>query len=227
MTTRALGHQFVRDLKASWPRTALLVILLLVGLRFWIPPLYRAATGAFSSTAAGTEEKRPEPGTALSAATSTTTGQAGTSVEKQFVEHTWEQVEQISQTDPLVRSAEVAALKTSPFHINRDQFPPPVLFASEPEPLPVTVPAEPVAEVEMEAGPPAPSDLVLRSTIVGVRRRAAYINRKLYFVGSAIQSGETTWLLKTVEPRRVILQNGTTEVELKIQSASAEDRESL
>ena len=221
MNFHALGQQFVRDMHASWPRTALLGILLLVGCWFWIPPVYHWLSGSGSSTTAAVAASSPAAGFPKSPPATAEQNPSASRV----VEATWRRIEHTSQTDPLVRSAEVAALESSPFLIDPDQFPPPILFADEPEPPPAleTLPEPQVADVQ----PAASDSLVLKSTIVGVRRRAAYINRRLYFVGSEIRSGGTTWRLKAVEPRRVILQQGNEQFELRIGGQTDERQEPL
>jgi hypothetical protein len=106
---------------------------------------------------------------------------------------------------------EVAAIQSDPFRVDNDQFPPPVLFAEEPkeEPKPAAVAKEPTEPKSLER-------LVLKSTIVGVNRRAAFINSRLYHEGKEVRVDGESYLLSAVYPRRVILKQGDREFELKI-----------
>jgi hypothetical protein len=121
---------------------------------------------------------------------------------------TWQRVERIVASDPLVRSADVAAIRGEPFRIDQDQFPPPILFAED------------AAESKPRRGDPkVPLGLTLKSTIVGASRRAAYINKKLYFEGTEIRGDDgRTYLLKAVHPRKVVLEEAGQTFELKIAS---------
>jgi len=211
---QSLGEQLVHDVKASWQRTAILAILLCVGLVFWIPPLVRAVSGgaaksktaaaspsvgqAFQPAPANRQAGKPAPRHGSSSGTSTRPTRS------------WQHAEERLLSDPLVRSAEVAAIQSDPFHIDHDQFPPPILFAQEP--------AETKTLKKQTRGPRALKDLVLKSTILGVQRRAAYINSKLYFEGTEIQAGGQAYRLAAVFPRKVILQRGNEMFELKITS---------
>jgi hypothetical protein len=200
VAVQALKNQLLRDLKASWRKSALLAVLLVVGLIFWIPPLVRAV------------RKSPIPPAAVPSVRTQaqpTVTRSDASTERAGGTITWQTAERILETDPLVRSAEVAAIHSEPFRVDRDQFPPPILFAEEP--------AESKPQPEKPSDLVAPIGLVLKSTIVGVSRRAAYINTKLYFEGAEIR-GENgqVYRLKSVHPRKVVLDQDGQELELKI-----------
>ena len=208
MLARSFTNQLLRDLKASWQKTALLGILLVIGLSFWVPMLMRAIGGRPSrpSLASIAYEKADSS----ASQNDQSADPAGATDTRSF--STWQTADDLLQSDPLVRSAEVAAIESDPFHIHPDQFPPPVLFAEE-------VPAEAERAGKVAANPSAteePAGLSLKSTIVGVSRRAAFINRKLYVEGAEIRVNGESYVVKEIHPRRVLLTKGRSVVELRI-----------
>lgn len=211
VSLQVLTNQLVTDLKASWQKTALLGVLLLVGCCFWIPQLMRSLSGK----SAKIEVAQAAPAAVAAPARSgsdTTTVSAEPAAKQAF---TWKRGERLLQTDPLVRSAEVAAIQTDPFQIDVDQFPPPVLFEQDIQPVrgPET-PAEP-AIVDSRLV----EKLVLKSTILGRNRKAALINDKVYFVGRKIQVDGQVFLVSAIYPRRVLLKQGDDVFELVMPNA--------
>ena len=213
MNLQSLQRQLVRDLKASWQKTAVLAILLGVGLIFWIPPLVRAFSGGNSNGGpAAAPAAVPTPASA--AATPAAAQPTGFAAEKSTRPvNSWQRAGELLRSDPLVRSVEVAAIQSNPFHVDHDQFPPPILFAEEPAETETDKKQTKAADVE---GPRTPEGLVLKSTIVGVQRRAAYINSKLYFEGTEVRAGGEAYRLAAVFPRKVVLKRGDETFELKI-----------
>ncbi|HID21438.1 MAG TPA: hypothetical protein EYP14_03450 [Planctomycetaceae bacterium] len=121
----------------------------------------------------------------------------------------WEEADRILETDPLVRPIKAAAIQTDPFRIDHDQFPPPVtnIFAQEP-PKPAPAP---------DTEPETVEGLVLKSTIIGVKQRAAFINGRLYFEGNTISWKGKRFRVQAIYPRRVVLTSGSETCELKIE----------
>lgn len=226
----SLKNQFLHDLKASWPKTLLLAILLAVGLFFWIPPLVRAVSGPEQHTRSGNNATRAAtvPSTVAKEVDVPHSNGSSRSI-------TWEKADEILKSDPLVRSAEVAAIQGNPFRLSPDQFSPPILFADaepEVESHPVSAPNGAKANAAQTAksnkpgstnsktGATAPNPgsgeqaagtidgLTLKSTILGDKRRAALINDKLYSEGSEIQLDGVSYLLTLVRPREVHLKRG-------------------
>lgn len=209
MSLQTFKNQLWHEVKASWQKTAVLAVLLLIGLVFWLPPLVRAVMGSPVKKAGAT---------ATPAVASTTVKvQAAVAADGSVkeAEFTWQQGEKQLRTDPLVRSVEVAAIHGDPFHLDRDQFPPPVLFEEE---APRDISLSNAPQTDSRLG----DKLVLKSTIVGLKRRAALINDKLYYEGRKIQVDGETYLLTAVYPRRVLLTQGETVFELVIPSAFQE-----
>jgi hypothetical protein len=197
---RSLANQLIRDLQVSWQKSVLLCALFLVGLYFWIPPLLRAirSPSVSATTHSDSDVARPAQPDALVTRPEPETRTLST----------WPQADQVPSTDPLVRSAELAAIRSDPFRVDENQFPPPVLFEEERE--------EPRTATVAISTDVASSDVVLRSTIVGVSRRAAFINQKLYFEGSEVRVKGEPWLLSEIHPRKVVLRKGEAAMELTI-----------
>ena len=207
---KTFSEQLIHDLKVSWQKTLVLSLLLVVGMYFWIPPLYRAIRGTSSAavasakTAAKEIPPRPPVKTEMSFAQSETV---------EDTRHSWEKFDSLMQTDPLVQSVQMGAIQKNPFEVNRDQFSPPILFAEE-----STAPLEDAEKNKPEPAPVLPEDLVLKTTIIGKTRRAAIINNKLYYEGKSFEHNESTYILEQVAARNVILSQGNYRFELKIQN---------
>jgi len=201
---QSIQNQLIRDLKASWQKTVLLAILFSIGLWFWIPPLVKAVVREAPDVVAAADPSISPTRDEAAAVSS----HAQQPTDQPAIVYSWENVGSVLDRDPLVQSAEVAARHTSPFGIDADQFPPPVLFSDEPR-------RTGIPDSEPAAADTVPSaQLLLKSTIVGENRRAALINRKLYLEGSAIQIGGKTYLLAAVYPRKVLLRSGEDTLEL-------------
>ena len=200
-----LINQLKNEIKANLPKAIVLGVLLLVGLCIWLPPLVEAMVGDSSST---------EPATAA-ATTPKTESEADTAKGEsaELTEFRWEDVDRLLQTAPLLQSADVATIQGDPFRINYDQFAPPILFEQDLE-------AEQAASANDPTNRRSASrvlaGLVLKSTIIGTRRRAALINGKLYFEGKEIRINELSFLLAAVYPRKVILTWGSNNYESAI-----------
>jgi hypothetical protein len=214
---RTLQEQLIRDLQASWQKTTLLVLLLLVGLCFWVPPLLRAVGGsspAGGATSAASSVAVTAPPAASLPSTENAPSLAPDS-KPEAATFSWRHAEDVMKKDPLVRSAEVAAIQGDPFRVDHDQFPPPALFADTPpeEPRSRQNPAVNVT-VTNPMKPPGSDGLVLKSTIIGVKRRAAFINTTLYFEGAEVTFQGQPYVLTAVHRHKVVLQRGDEVVEL-------------
>ena len=220
----ALTKQLLHDLKASWQKTALLGLLLIVGLVFWIPPLVRTVIGDSDAKPAV-----PQPSAAAATkpiqvpSTHRAQPSAAKSGEKSSAD--WERAELILATDPLVRSVEVAAIHGNPFHIDLDQFPPPVLFGDEYDDGPDTTGDQAANQQTLaNSEPQSPEGLVLKSTVVGTNRKAALINSRLYYEGRHVRNKDgESYLLTAILPRKVILTRDLEFFELKIEPQVSSD----
>jgi hypothetical protein len=217
--------QLVHDLKQSWQKTAVLGVLLLVGMYFWVPPLYRTVfaksatpTPAVSSTPTDTATSPPSTSAPSSPGLTTATG---TSSSRDSVggksSINWENIAAALQSDPLLQSADADLSKQNPFGIDHEQFP--LVGSFTPDPEPTDKSTETVAEADADR---LPDSLVLRSTIVGARRKAAFINRKLYLEGSIIDVDGRAFLLAAVHSRHVVLTQGKHMYELGLPETANE-----
>lgn len=211
--------QIVHDLKQSWQKTAVLGVLLLVGMYFWIPPLYRTVF-AKSVTATPTGTATTTPSTPAPSSPGLTTA-TGTSSSKDSIDGkssiNWENIAAALQSEPLLQSAEADVSERNPFGIDDEQFPLVGLFTPDPEPIEKSI--ETVAEADADR---LPDSLVLRSTIVGARRKAAFINRRLYLEGSIIDVDGRAFRLAAVHSRHVVLTQGKHTYELGLPETANE-----
>lgn len=202
----SLKQQLIRDLKASWQKSAILGVLLLVGLWFWVPPLLRMVRGrSTATTVAATSPSSPTASaTPPSAPIVPTPAPSGSQTVN------WEKIDAALRQDRLAQSAELTELQSNPFVMDREQFAPPILFAEEPPTPPSSIRIAGASEKAALEG------LVLQSTIIGAERRAAMINRRLYFEGREVPWNGQTWLLTTVSANKVVLARGMETHELML-----------
>lgn len=210
MFLRNLTNQFLHDLKANWQKSVLLGVLFVIGLFFWVPPVYRALAGRKPTpTVVKTPPTAHQPvaaGRTPVALAQQTAHASSSASEKSHRSDTGP----MRRADRLVQSVAPSAIRKDPFHVDPDQFPPPVVFAKEPK---VEKPKQAVSDA---APPHLPEGLVLRSTILGANRRAAFINRRLYFPGMDVRFDGAVYKLIAVHPRRVVLRRGSVDFDLMI-----------
>lgn len=214
-----LLERLIRDLKANGPKTAVLGVLLLVGLYFWLPPVWRAVAGPAE---AGESSVAP--------AAEPATGPATSSAPPGEKPLRWADAEELRARDDLFRSAGPADVAANAFVFDGGFLPIDVEFGEDdPETKAALAEAaeraagaeEAKAAAAESSGPPP---LTLKSTLVGSNRRVAVINGRTYPEGATVAAAGRTWTLMNVEPRRVLLGGDGGTVELKIDpfaSASA------
>ena len=223
MFLQQLQKQLIRDLKASWKKTAALGVLLVIGMFCWIPPLLKseskvpvAAVPATIPLPIGVLKKQAEP------------------ADKTTRRISWKEIEKELKEDKLWQSAEVAAISSRPFEMDYDQFAPPVLFAkegdfSDQQLFPT------VTETEQENSVSNPqqnatsnselTELNLTTTLLSSRRKLAGINGKFYREGDAIPYGETECVLTSIHHKFVVLTVNGEPVELKLRTKSEKNQE--
>jgi hypothetical protein len=197
------------EMRRNRQKAAVLAVLLPVGLYFWLPPVFRLLKGSGASmpeTAIAAPQGTGSPAEAVAALPSVPSANAPEGKS----EGTWQQIVQLLKSDPLFRSAEPASVRSDAFQIDHDQFSPPVDDIFEPEPKSTG------DQNRVTAGPPSIDGLVLKSTIIGVKQRAAFINGRLYFEGNTIPWKGTSYVLTAIRPRSVELTYQQTTLELKI-----------
>ncbi|MCX7423375.1 MAG: hypothetical protein NT013_28100 [Planctomycetia bacterium] len=217
-----LHDQLLKDLKASAPKSAMLGLLLLIGLYFWVPPLVRAFGGSETTTATNAQ-----PATASSAANVSTTAtnspadsrslnersNANTAINKKPRDSA--AMARLLKESPLFQPASLEELPQKPFGVDAEQFPLPVLFADEEETSAskaIVVETKPVVD-KLEG-------LLLKSTIVGARRRAALINNRLYQEGQSVPWKKQQLKLSLVQRKSVTLTDGSREWQLVLDEIS-------
>ncbi len=98
-----------------------------------------------------------------------------------------------------------------PFTLDTEQFPIPVLVSDEIEELP-----KPVAVVEEAKSVERLDGLVLKSTIVGAKQRAAWINNRLFREGQMVPWNGKQLRLSLVSSKAVTLTDGPNEWRLTL-----------
>jgi hypothetical protein len=205
--TNELWNRIQREIKANARKSAVLVVLLLVGCCIWVPMITRAV-GCRRSTVAATAKRTAQPQTPLMPATPVEPAAADPDAKPgEF----WEKLATALGDDPMYRTAEVQSLSRNPFQMVEVPQPLPVLFAAEP------VPKAPVNSDEDAKG------LELRSTIIGRTRRAALINGQLYQLGRKIQTDGGQYQLTRIESNRVVLSSGEQTIELTLTRPQLKD----
>lgn len=202
-------QRLLRDMKASAGKTAVLAVLLLVGLCFWVPPLVRAF-GSSPAVAASATSATATPG--ASTATSATQGEANKTLAKKTFESA--ALARALKECPQLQPANIENLPASPFGVDEDQFPLPVLFAEEDD-----VASKIVKASESKPMTATVEGLVLKSTIVGSQRRAAWINNRMYQEGQELVWNGASLRLSNVQSKSVTLTDGLQEWQLKLNDA--------
>jgi len=202
MTLVQFKQRLWTEFKRSWQKSALLGLLLAVGLVFWMPPLLRMVQGGPAPIASKVPAKTPPE-----------TDEAAKAEAKPAVDFDWKNTDTLLASELLLMPERGFTVAGDPFALDFDQFAPPVLFADDEStaaPIPAADPAPAISVVQ------PPSGLLLKSTFLGSQRKAAYINRRLYFEGGQIHQGTTSWHISSIQPRRVILSHGDQQFELRI-----------
>lgn len=203
-----LVNKLAKDLTANGKKTALLGVLLIVGMFIWIPQLSRTFNSS-AHYAVATPAPQIAPPSAISA-------DPPASGEKPA--WTWNQLSDWLEQGEYTRSIPPPSGTPNPFEGPKEEDPPQVTIQPVLDPLPpVTAPIQPSAPSANEYLP-APPTLVLKSTLQGKQMRGAVINDRYYSEGESIETDEATYILDQVEPRRVILRDGNQSFELLIPS---------
>jgi hypothetical protein len=216
----AVAERILREAKASPPKTAALLLVFAVGLYFWIPPVWHALSP--STDTSDSAAAVPQPVTAA-----TTISPAASKPSSQRVLH-WQELEQLRGDDELYRSASAADVRTNAFNLSRDYLPLDVELAAD-EPAPEISTAEKFAEAAADEALSSEQDeiesiarqLSLRSTMIGPNRRAAVINSRVYHEGDVILVDGRRVTLSSVASRRVTMDAGGHQVELRIDPFAA------
>ena len=212
---QVLANQLISEMRRNRQKTAILAVSLVIGLYFWLPLLFNAFKGRGSSIpkAAAAIPRPIEAVAAFPSSTSTRSAEGG-------AKRTWEQVVQLLQNDPLFRPAEASSIRSDAFQIDHDQFSPPVddIFMPDSEETPV--------RAKRADAKPSIDGLALKSTIIGVKQRAAFINDRLYFEGNVIPWKGASYVVEAIRPRSVALTSQDATYELMIDDGLSRELDS-
>lgn len=217
MNLSPIFKQLVRDMKASAGKTAVLALLLLVGLFFWVPPLLKAfssgATAAMPATSVDTKA-------AASGSTATVSTASPNSSESPKKSRDNKTLLKLLHEQPLLQPASAEEMPQKPFGFNEDLLPLPVLIADDaladpPAPAPKSAP-KPIEKLD---------GLVLKSTLVGPSRRVAIINNQLFREGQSISWNDRQLLLESVSRKSVTLTDGSQSWQLTLKDSQDESKD--
>jgi hypothetical protein len=215
MNLSKLAQQLARDMKASAAKTGVLVLLLLVGLYFWLPPLLKA----FSSGTTAATPSATAPGSATPAATASASS-APNPIAVAKKSHDSAALRKLLHEHPLLQPAKAEEMPEKPFGLDDDLIPLPVLIAedslAEPPPAPLKPKAKSIERLE---------GLTLRSTLVGPTRRAAMINNRLFQEGQSVPWNDKQLRLESVTRKAVTLTDGAQSWQLTLKDIHGESEQ--
>jgi len=218
---KKLIKKLKREASANPKKAAILGVLLLVAVYFWIPlvsrwishPKDQAQSALPPAPATGGQASAPAPALPNVAAVATLPGMpvsgtaapggAGTKPAP-----TWQELAEAIDRDPLMRPASPGI--TGPARQNPFGRLQPVELVKDTDELKSS-------ESLADDAQPAELGLVLSSTVVGAARQTAVINGKVYTLGREVPAGDgASFLLTEIQPRRIVLKRAGREFELKI-----------
>lgn len=217
MNLSSILQQLVRDMKASAGKTAVLALLLLVGLFFWVPPLLKAFSSSSTTAAPPTSVDTKASSSGSTATASTTSPNSPESVKKP---HDSKTLLKLLQEQPLLQPASAEEMPQKPFGLNEDLLPLPVLIAEDDlAELPAKTPKFAPKPIEKLDG------LVLKSTLVGPSRRVAIINNQLFREGQSVPWNDRQLLLESVSRKSVTLTDGSKSWQLTLKDSQDESKD--
>lgn len=214
MNLSSLSKQLIRDMKASAAKTAVLALLLLVGLFFWVPPLLKAFSSGTTPTA--TTAVAATSGSATTAP-ATASPNSQEPIKKSRDSKT---LLKLLREQPLLQPASAEEMPQRPFGLNEDLLPLPVLIADDSlaEPPQSAAKSDPKTIEKLDG-------LVLKSTLVGPTRRVAIINNHLFREGQTVPWNDKQLLLESVSRKSVTLTDGSQSWQLTLKDSRGESDE--
>lgn len=201
-----LVRKLKREFVANPKKGAILGLVLVVAVWFWAPLFKQWFSGPEVAAA-------PEPAAATTTAPVSGTDNIKTATPAKAARLSWQEVSARFESDPLMRPAEPGQSR-DPFHF--------VVVEKQAEKVELPPPAErPVVSPE-QAG------LVLTSTMVGAKRKAARLLNKWYYVGDRVSAGESDgspleYIITEIHPRRIVLSRDGHMFELELPGAKHDD----
>jgi hypothetical protein len=200
-----LGKRLHRELKANPKKAAVLGLLAVGALWFWVP-LVSNWVSPKKTTTSGANKAAAVPVAGAPAAPA-----AVGITENKRPSHSWEQIVALIEGDPRTRSVTKLPGRPNPFHEVRP----------EEEQQRVAGEKE-TKKAKMAETPPDPQSLgmVLSSTIVGPDRRVALVNGKAYPEGGQVILGggerPTEFRITQVHPKGVVLERNGKSFEVSL-----------
>ncbi|MBN1396022.1 MAG: hypothetical protein JW959_13450 [Pirellulales bacterium] len=188
-----------REAAANPKKAAILGILFVVSLYFWVPLVGGWLGGEETSTAAA-----PQSATAVAGPSSS----APSVAEKAENRHSWRQIDRWRREDPRTTTSRQVVRTRDPFEFPKSEI-------AKTESAETTNPSNRIVTPE-DAG------LSLSSTIIGPRSRMARINGKTYTIGQSIETTNEEAALKAVfkltevNPDGVVLESDSGRFELTL-----------
>lgn len=216
MNVTSFSQQLVRDMKASAAKTAVLGLLLLVGLFFWVPPLLKA----FSSGSTAAPTKPVDATMASSGSVATASTPSPNTPESAKKSRDSKTLLKLFHEQPLLQPATADDMPQKPFGLNDDLLPLPVLIAEDAS-------TEPPSS-SSKAGPKLIAKLDgldLKSTLVGPSRRVAIINNQLFQEGQTVSWNDRQLLLEAVNRKSVTLTDGSQRWHLTLKDSQSKSDE--
>ena len=193
MSVSKLQKQLMRDLKRSPGKAAVLGILCIVAIWFWVPLLFGGAKKPSSPASKPTES-------AAAPVQGIETPSPITAVTKTVA---WHRLVALMDDEPRMQSAQLGSV-AAPFG-NGEKL--------ADKPVESTTPA---LAALMEP-PPSPAKYKVTSTLLGPRRRVAVINGRPYAEGDELEAGaDTPYLIARVTDRSVFVERNGRRWELAI-----------
>ncbi len=214
MNLSTIFKQLVHDMKASAGKTAVLALLLLVGLFFWVPPLLKAFSSGATAAPPTSVDAKASGSTAIA---STTSPNPPESAKKSRDSKT---LLKLLHEQPLLQPASAEEMPSKPFGLNDDLLPLPVLIAEDNLAEPSAPATKPVAKpIEKLDG------LVLKSTLIGPSRRVAIINNQLFREGQSVPWNDRQLLVESVNRKSVTLTDGSQSWQLTLTDSRSESKD--
>jgi hypothetical protein len=209
----SLGKKLRREATKNPKKAALLGLMAIVAVWFWIP-LVGGWIGKGNKDMP-TAAAKPD-GTPMAAAAATPADPAAEAVAKKAVPDrpSWQQIIQWMHNDPRTMTAPSLTIQRDPFEVPKIET---AKTKAEEKPKPPKI-------------TPTAAGLALTSTIIGPQRRVAQINGETYVVGQTIarvkekQADGVIFKLVEVQPRRAVLEADGQRFELTIPEPGKSDK---
>jgi len=224
-----LAARLHREVVASPKKAALLGLLFVVAVIYWMPLLWGwirpESTETSAKTASAPASGKGVPAVTKVPAMKPVAMETPASQTSGSSKHTWREVAGWIESDPRMTTASHPPGRTHPF----DPVEPPASEPAETEGGPKAGgKEEAIADLAQDIADPASLGLVLSSTIVGNESPAALINGKSYRLGEAVRLDHNKqtieFQLVNIRADSVVLQRGERQYEVCLPEPAASGR---